>query len=82
MVLLGQEEEEDFQKSFDSKPLTADTLTVFYVGLNLFLHSFPGIVLPERIKRSLDALMSGNRCVMKVRDKRLALFISLISSVD
>ena len=45
-------------------------------------HSIPYIVLPKSIVGSFDTLMSGDRGIMKVRDKRLALFIRVISDVD
>ena len=52
------------------------------VGLNLLLHPVPYIVLPKSIVRSLDTLMSGDRGIMEVCDKRLALFVRAISDVD
>ena len=52
------------------------------IGLNLLLHPVPYIVLPKSVVCSLDTLMSGDRGIMKVRDKRLVLFICAISDVD
>ena len=39
-------------------------------------------MLPKSIVGSFDTLMSGDRGIMKVRDKRLALFVCAISDVD
>ena len=52
------------------------------VGLNLLLHPIPYIVLSKSIVCSLDTLVSSDRGIMEVRDKRLALFICAISDID
>ena len=52
------------------------------VGLNLFFHPIPYVVSPKSVIHSFDTLMSGNRGIMKVRDKQLALFIRAISDVN
>ena len=52
------------------------------VGVNLLLHPIPYIVFPKSVVHSLDTLMSGNRGIMKVRDKRLVLFVCAISDVN
>ena len=57
-------------------------LTVLDIGLNLLLHLIPYIVLPKSVVRSFAALVSGDRGIMKVRDKRLAHFIHAISDID
>ena len=57
-------------------------LTVLDVGLNLFFHPIPNIVLPQSIVCSFDTLMSSDRGIVKVRDKRLALCVCVISDVD
>ena len=57
-------------------------LTVLDVGLNLLFHPIPYIVLPKSITCSFHALMSNDRGIMKVHDKRLALFVCAISDVD
>ena len=57
-------------------------LTVLDVGLNLLFHPIPYIMLPESIVGSFDTLMSGDRGIMEVCDKRLAPFIRAISDID
>ena len=52
------------------------------VGLNLLLHPIPYIVLSKSVVCSFDTLMSGDRGIMEVHDKRLALFIRAISDID
>ena len=52
------------------------------ISLDLLFHPIPYIVLPKSIVGSFDALMSSDRGIMKVRDKRLVLFICAISDVD
>ena len=57
-------------------------LTVLDIGLNLFFHPIPYVVLSESIVRSFDTLMSRDRGIVEVRNKRLALLIRAISDVD
>ena len=57
-------------------------LAVLDVGLDLLLHPIPYIMLPKSIVGSFDTLMSSNRGIMEVRDKRLALFVRAISDID
>ena len=52
------------------------------IGLNLFLHPIPYIVLPKSIVHSPDTLMSSNRGIMEVHNKQLALFVCAISDVN
>ena len=57
-------------------------LAVFDISLDLLLHSIPYVVLPKSIVGGFNALMSGDRGIVKVRDKRLVLFVRTISDVD
>ena len=52
------------------------------VDLNLLFHPIPYIMLSESVVRSLYALMSSDRCVMKVCNKRLVVLVSAIGDVD
>ena len=52
------------------------------VGLDLLFHPIPYITLSKSIVCGLYALMSGDRHVMKVRNKQLALLICPISDVN
>ena len=52
------------------------------IGLDLFFHPIPYVVLSKSIVGGFDTLMPGDRGIMKVRDKQLALFIRAISDVN
>ena len=57
-------------------------LTVLDIGLDLFFHPIPYMMLPKSIIHSLDTLMSSDRGIMKVCNKQLALLVHAISDVD
>ena len=57
-------------------------LAVLDVGLDLLFHPIPYVVLSKPIVCSLDTLMCGNRCVMKVHNKQMVLLISPISDIN
>ena len=52
------------------------------ISLDLLFHPIPHIVFPKSIIHGFDTLMSGNRGIMKVCDKRLALFVRAICGID
>ena len=52
------------------------------ISLDLLFHPISYIVLPKSIVGGFDTLMSSDRGIVKVRDKRLALFVCVISDVN
>ena len=52
------------------------------LSLDLLFHPIPYIVLPKSIVGSFDTLMSSDRGIVEVRDKRLALFICATGDIN